>query len=116
GVYGDLQLEFAVGRDGEAATGLEGFPGFAVRQFHGQGTGDDVHDFELAGAELVFADGHYADGGRTVGHVECDGFYGAVEILVDLEHADSSEGRKKAGKYAQARDSRHPLRIPWFGQ
>ena len=45
-----------------------------------------MHDFQLAGAELIFTRGHHADGGRTFSHGEADGFDGAVEVLVDLEH------------------------------
>lgn len=86
GVYGHLELELAVGLDGELAAGFEGVPAVAARQFDGQGAGDDMHDFQLAGAEFVFARGHYADGGRAFNHGETDGFDGAVEVFVDLEH------------------------------
>lgn len=86
---GYFQLKLAVGRYGELGASAESFVVFASRQFHVEAAGNHVHHFQLAGAELVIARRHDADGGRACCHVEGDGFDGAVEVLVDLEHLEN---------------------------
>ncbi|ABP79542.1 conserved hypothetical protein [Stutzerimonas stutzeri A1501] len=101
-IHLDLQLKLAVRWHGELAAACEGFPGTGTRQFHVQAACYYVHDFQLRSAELIFARGHHADGGRTFRHFERDGFDGAVEVLVDLEHLVSFAGWKEGRQYAQA--------------
>ena len=86
GVLGHFQLELAVGWDSKFAAAGERFPAVAARQLNRERAGDNVHHFQLAGAKLVLASGHDADGGRAVGHGEGDGFDGAVEVFVNFKH------------------------------
>lgn len=102
-----LQLKLAIGRYGELAACTEGLIVLASRQFHVQAASNYVHDFQLIGTELVISRGHDANGGRSGCHIEGNGFDGAVEVLVDLEHSETSEGAEKGGQYAEAMWWRH---------
>src|SRR5690606_8028923 len=95
GIGRDLQLKFAVCRYGKTGAGGKGFEAVAAWQFHVQAAGYHMHDFQLGGAELVFAWSHHANGGGAVGHVEGDGFDGAVEVFVDLRHGGWLRGGRR---------------------
>ena len=86
---GYFQLKLAVGRHGKLGARAKGFVVFASRQFHFQAAGDHVHNFQLIRAELIIAGRHDADGSRACCHVKGDGFDGAVEVFVDLEHSEN---------------------------
>lgn len=62
----------------------------------------------LRSTEFVFARRHHTDGCLAFNLAESDGFDGAVEVLVNLEHGRFlMKGLKRACQYAQRAKPRH---------